>query len=82
MSSQSNHANSQTSLHTLLTQVADVLGTEATNLPPLQNTIDADSLRTLMDGFAGRCHFTYAGCEIIISGDGTIHVSELHTGTQ
>jgi hypothetical protein len=82
MSSQSNHANSQTSIHTLLTQVADVLGTEPTDLPPLQNTIDVDSLSKLMNGFAGTCHLTYAGCEVIISGDGTIHVSELHTDTQ
>jgi len=60
----------------ILTRVAAVRGVEPTALPPLQETIDVDALTTLVDEqFSGTCSFTYAGCDITISGDDSVSVS-------
>ena len=58
-----------------LSRVAAERDVDATALPPLQATVDVDALNALFDGrFSGACSFTYAGCEIIISGTDSIRV--------
>jgi hypothetical protein len=68
---------------TLVNRVADVRGEEVTDLPPIQETIDGDVLNGLLAShFPGRCTFKYAGCEVTISGDGSIRVRELATNVR
>ncbi|MBX0286521.1 hypothetical protein EGH22_09290 [Halomicroarcula sp. F28] len=61
---------------TIVTRVAAIRDVELTALPPLQETIDVDSLDALLDGqFSGTCTFTYADCTIRVGGHGRIRVS-------
>lgn len=63
---------------TLVNCVAEVRGIDPIDLDPIQHTIDTDALDSLLAGnFRGSCTFTYAGCEVEVSGDGTIRVREL-----
>lgn len=62
----------------LLDRVADVRGTAVTDLPPLQESLDVDALVGLVaSDFSGTCRFTYAGCEVVVAGDGSVEVREL-----
>jgi len=62
-------------VHEIIRRVADVRDVEPTALPPLQATIDVDALNALLDDrFSGTCSFTYAGCDISISGSDSIQV--------
>lgn len=76
--SQPNRPSGDLSLLTLLDRVADVRGTDIAELPPVHNTIDGDLVSELLESdFPGSCSFTYAGCEIVITGDGMVQVREL-----
>ncbi|MFC6756533.1 MULTISPECIES: HalOD1 output domain-containing protein [Haloarcula] len=67
--------------HKIVTRVAAIRDVEPTALPPLQETIDVDSLDALLDGqFSGTCAFTYADCEVRVGGHGRIRVSRRRLG--
>ncbi len=63
----------------VVTLVADLTESDPCDLDPLYNAVDPDALDRLfptdepaLDRFPDAVSFTYAGCEITISGDGTI----------
>jgi len=59
----------------ILLRVAAVRDVDPTALPPLQETVDVDALNALLDDrFSGTCSFTYAGCDISISGGDSVRV--------
>lgn len=83
MATQANRAQTDDGVLTLVNRVADIRGEDVTDLPPIQETIDGDVLNGLLDSnFPGRCTFEYAGCEVVISGDGSIRVRELATNAR
>ncbi|WP_121820099.1 HalOD1 output domain-containing protein [Halostella salina] len=59
--------------------VAEREGTDPTQLPPLQETIDADAVATLLDGAddSVAVEFTYLGHTVVVRGDGTFSVDPL-----
>lgn len=63
--------------------VATFTGKDTTELKPLSLTIDTDALNALFDPTgksdrgAGYVQFTYEGCLIEVSADGTLAVTEL-----
>ncbi|WP_233563501.1 HalOD1 output domain-containing protein [Haloarcula sp. Atlit-7R] len=56
--------------------VAAATNQETTDLPPLQETIEADALDTLLDGQSSSvaASFQYAGTDVSVTGDGSIEV--------
>lgn len=63
----------------ILTAVASHEGVEKTELPPLQDSIDVESLERvftdLADGEPGEMTFHYCDCLVTVHGDGQITVS-------
>lgn len=63
--------------------VAEQIGSDPSGLEPLHSAVDPDALNRLFDrnqfglgGSPARVTFTYAGCEVVISADGTVQVSQ------
>ena len=66
---------SEDAAYEILSRVAAARDVEPTELPPLQETVDVDALNALLDArFSGTCSFTYAGCDITLSGGDSIRV--------
>jgi hypothetical protein len=64
----------------LVNRVADIHGAEITELPPIHDAIDGDVLSDLLGSeFDGELTFTYAGCEVVVAGDGSVRVRERAT---
>lgn len=62
-------------------RVASHLDVDEADLPALYDSVDPDALEALfatrVDGSrrgSGRVTFEYAGCQVIVSSDGTVHV--------
>lgn len=75
----------------VVSAVADLTDTDPTSLEPLFATIDPDALEALFEPTAGglerspkRVVFTYSGCDVVVSGDGTVQASRAgrETSTQ
>lgn len=68
--------------YTIVTEVAAINGVPPTDLEPLASVIDPDALESLVGrlgrGSAGECfvQFDYCGCEVTVTGDGGVLVSE------
>ena len=67
----------------VVSAVAATKGTDPMDLDPLFNAIDPDALDALYErtgfGRAGvpeRVEFVYSGCRVVVSGDGSVTVSE------
>lgn len=65
----------------VVTGVARSTGADPLELPPLYDTLDPDALNTLFDGARKRGEsdrlrvtFDYEGCEVTITGDGTVSI--------
>lgn len=57
--------------------VANHSNTDALDLPPLFDTLDPDSLDTLIRGMTdGKVSFDYAGYHVTVNSHGTIEVDE------
>ena len=76
-------ASDETVTEAIVSAVADHRGTGITDLEPLNNAVDPDALNTLFEdewanqgGISKRMAFTYAGCEVVISSDGSVQVSD------
>lgn len=56
--------------------VADAKAVDPLDLPPLYEAVDPDALGDLVGGAAGgaRIEFAYAGCRVVVRGDGTVAV--------
>lgn len=61
--------------------VAEQTGSDPSALVPLHSAVDPDALNRLFDrnqfglgGSSVQVTFTYAGCEVVISADGTVQV--------
>ena len=56
--------------------VAATTNQETTDLPPLQETVEADALDTLLDGQSSSVavSFQYADTDVSVTGDGSIEV--------
>lgn len=72
----------ETVSETVVYSVAEQLDADPTTLDPLYRVVDPDALNSFMgangatlDGSLIRVSFTYCGCEVGISADGTVHVS-------
>lgn len=68
----------------VVTAVADEIGVEPLDLEPLMTVIEPDALETLIDSMDSspdepmdRVSFTYSGCEVTVTGDGAVSVTEL-----
>jgi hypothetical protein len=68
--------------HTVVTAVAELTDSEPIELEPLFTAVDSDALERLFDtdGGMGRrspttVEFAYAGCDVVVSGDGTVSAS-------
>jgi hypothetical protein len=73
----------ETVTEAIVTTVSDYTGTDVTDLEPLNNVVDPDALNLLFAeewedqaGTPKRMAFTYAGCEVVISSDGSVQVSD------
>lgn len=61
----------------ILTQIAEKRDTDVLELPPLYNTIDPEELDAVVQHLDdGHISFTYADCEVTISSEGEITVSD------
>lgn len=57
--------------------VASHTDTDPMELPPLNESIDPDVLNGfLSDGSQASIRFEYAGCDIIVRGDGSVDVTD------
>lgn len=57
--------------------VADTTGADPLELPPLFDAIDPEAVqRVVQSGAAGstKVRFEYAGCEVVVTGDGGLYV--------
>lgn len=67
--------------HAVVTAVADLIDEDPNSLDPLFKTIDPDALERLFSsahasgGSAERIEFTYSGCDVVVSADGTVQAS-------
>ncbi len=66
---------------TVSSAVSDVTGTPIEEMPPLQETLDCDSLESLFSSFniedmsgVGQVGFTFCGCTVRIDTSGTVQV--------
>lgn len=73
----------------VVSAVAALTDTEPTSMEPLYGTIDADALDTLFEPTVGeekrgpeRITFTYQGCDVVVSGDGTVKASRSQRETK
>lgn len=66
----------------VITAVAEETGNDPTEVGPLYHVIDPDALDRLFgptattDRTAGRVEFEFAGCEVLVHGNGTVEVAE------
>lgn len=67
----------------VVSAVAEETGSDPQSLEPLYSAIEPDALDSLFEpnGFGTnrsptRLSFTYCGCEVVISGDGTVTATE------
>lgn len=64
----------------VITAVASVTDQEATEMEPLSNVVDTDSLNQLFEPTSrsprtvGTVEFEYAGCLVRVSGDGRLEI--------
>lgn len=72
---------------TVSSAVSDVTGTPMDEMPPLQETLDCDSLESLFSSFnieemsgVGQVGFTFHGCTVRIDTTGTVQVYEENRG--
>jgi hypothetical protein len=63
----------------VVVHVADVVGSDPLDLPPLRDVINPDGLTRLFcpfseetPGYDAHVAFTYAGCDVAVYSDGTI----------
>lgn len=68
--------------------VADETGTDPLELDPLYRAVDPDCLDRIFRGDrsvagrdARRLEFTFGGCRVIVSGDGSVAVSSVDDGS-
>lgn len=73
--------------HSVVSAVAEVTDTRPESLEPLYHTVDPDALNALFDGDRTgfgrsplRVEFTYCGCDVVVFGDGSVHVEESKPG--
>ncbi|MFB6305229.1 MAG: HalOD1 output domain-containing protein [Haloferacaceae archaeon] len=61
---------------TVLEAVAAVTDSTPTDLPSLHDAVDPDALNAAVRSFgsAGRVAFPYAGCTVVVDGDGAVAV--------
>lgn len=70
----------------VIMDVAEVTGNDPTEVGPLYHVIDPDALDRLFTptGGSGRTdgyvEFTFAGCDVVVSGGGEIDVTECDSG--
>ncbi|UPV99621.1 hypothetical protein M0R88_13990 [Halorussus gelatinilyticus] len=73
---------SQSVSQRVITAVAEETGKEPTEVGPLYHVIDPDALDRLFSATRGGSRsqgyveFTFAGCEVVVSGGGDVEVSE------
>lgn len=73
-------ATRETTVLTVVDEVAALRTGDPCELPPIQNTLDADGLDALLASpFSGTVTFEYAGCEVVVHGDGGVDVRERQT---
>lgn len=61
----------------ILEQVAETKNVDVNNLEPLYHSVEPEALETLCDhGFKGEFTFYYEGCEVTVSGEGEIQVTD------
>ncbi|WP_157971526.1 HalOD1 output domain-containing protein [Halorussus litoreus] len=62
--------------------VSEATGSDPTEVGPLYHVIDPDALDRLFAGtpgrtrVGGRVEFTFAGCDVVVRGDGEVEASE------
>lgn len=76
-------AQDESASEAVVAAVAQHTGTDPISLEPLYTAVDPDALDALfgfgrpgVDRSSTRVTFTYCGCEVTVSGDGTVRVSE------
>lgn len=74
---------SKTVSETVVFAVAELTGSDPASLDPLYNTVDPDALNALfeesqfgLDRSPSRVSFTYCGCDVVVSADGSVHASK------
>jgi len=74
-------AQEKTVTETVVSAVAEFTGSKPTSLDPLYGTLDPEALDALFDDGAAngrapdRVSFTYSGCTVVVTADGTVQVS-------
>ncbi|NEU56704.1 HalOD1 output domain-containing protein [Halorussus sp. MSC15.2] len=74
--------------HRVITAVAEETGNDPTEVGPLYHVIDPDALDRLFTatGAGGRnrghVEFTFAGCDVVVHGNGEVEVSERDATTE
>lgn len=60
----------------IVEKVAATKDTDPIELDPLYAAVDPDALNALYrDGFDGRVEFRYAGCTVVVDGEGEVRVA-------
>lgn len=73
---------SETVSETVVYAVAEATGSDPESIEPLYHVVDTDALDTIFEtkrvgpaGSPNRVAFTYCDCEVVVSADGTVQVS-------
>lgn len=76
--------NDEVTSQAVVTAVAEETGTDPMDLEPLYNVVDSDALNTLFrshesvtGGSLLEVQFTYAGCDVRVTSDGSIEATAL-----
>lgn len=71
-------------MYAVVSAVAEASGSDPLDLPPLADVIDPDALNTLFASRSGaseaKIRIQYAGYEVIVEGEGAVHVHPLQEG--
>lgn len=72
----------------VISAVADLTDADPVAMDPLYTVVDPEALDALFDPAPlgrdrspNRVEFTYNGCEVVVSGDGTVRISSAGTET-
>jgi len=70
-------ARTESTVHEIVSAIAEQTDTDVLDLPPLNDSVDTDALTALLrsEGTA-RVEFEYVGHTVVVDGDGRVRVTD------
>lgn len=70
-------ARTESTVHGIVSNVAEQTGTDVLDLSPLNDSVDTDALTALLRSEAtSKVEFSYEGHTVVVDGDGRVQVTD------